>query len=94
MYKENVMRKDNLVTLKGSDVKTFGTDTMHPNRFYRSIKLTDENKGDVMVYGMTLIKTFDGTFEFAYDKIIRDFKEMGLVKDNLTAIGKVKFMGN
>jgi hypothetical protein len=29
MYKENVMRKDNLVTLKGSDVKTFGTDTMH-----------------------------------------------------------------
>jgi hypothetical protein len=25
MYKENVMRKDNLVTLKGSDVKTFGT---------------------------------------------------------------------
>jgi hypothetical protein len=28
-----------------------------------------------MVYGMTLIKTFDGTFEFAYDKIIRDFKK-------------------
>jgi hypothetical protein len=45
--KENVMRKDNLVTLKGSDVKTFGTDTMHPNRFYRSIKLTEKTKGDV-----------------------------------------------
>jgi hypothetical protein len=58
---------------------------MHPNRFYRSIKLTDENEGDVIVYGMTFSKkTFDGTFRFAYDKIIRDFKEMGLVKDNLT----------
>jgi hypothetical protein len=44
MYKENVMRKDNLVTLKGSDVKTFGTYTITPNRFYRSIKLTDETK--------------------------------------------------
>jgi formate-dependent nitrite reductase membrane component NrfD len=80
MYKENVMRKDNLVTLKGSDVKTFGTDTMHPNRFYRSIKLTDETKGDVMVYGMTLIKLLMVLLNLPMIKSLGTLKEMGLVK--------------
>ena len=92
----NTIRKDNLVILKkGVRTQRIGTANQTEfkvGKFYRSIVLINGNHKEAVVYGELFVnEEFDNLFEFAYDKIIRDFKGCGLFKTNGKPISKTKF---
>jgi hypothetical protein len=87
-----VMKEDSLVILKGDERIEFLTGVLLPNKAYRCIKLSSSTKSELLIGGFKFDQDgFEAKFEFMYDKIMRDFKEMGLVNDKLEANGKVKF---
>lgn len=90
---DNIISKNDLVILK-EGVSTFeeGQVEFKPNTFYRSIILSNGNHKEVLVYGVVFVnENFDNIFEFAYDKVIRDFKLCGLIKPNGKPISKTAF---
>jgi hypothetical protein len=76
------MNKTDLVILKGSNELKFKTDTLYPNTYYRCIKLEENGVVQYLVYGINMDdEFFKEHFEFAYDRIMRDWEQIGLVKN-------------
>ena len=93
MNLDNTIRKDNLVILK-EGVSTFEKShtKFKPHTFYRSIILTNENRKEVLVNGEVFVnENFDNNFEFAHDRVMRDFKLCGLIKPNGEPVSKTAF---
>ena len=75
------MDRENLVVLKGDKELVFKTDTMYPNKYYRCLKVAENDNVQYLVYGIVFDqKGFDENFEFAYDRIMRDWETIGLTK--------------
>jgi len=75
------MNKENLVVLKGDKALEFETDTMYPNKFYRCIKATENDNVQYCIYGIIFDQAgFDKNFEFAYDRVMRDWESIGLIR--------------
>jgi hypothetical protein len=75
------MTKTSLVVLRGDKELEFETDTMYPNTYYRSIQVTENDQEEYIVYGIKFDKAgFDKNFEYAYDKVMRDWENIGLIK--------------
>lgn len=75
------MNKTSLVVLRGDKVLEFQTYTMYPNRYYRCLQVSENDNAEYMVYGIVFDKaTFEATFEYAYDRILRDWERIGLIK--------------
>jgi hypothetical protein len=76
------MKKDNLVILRSDKALEFETDTMYPNRYYRCLKVIENDREEYIVYGIKFDKAgFENAFEFAYDRIMRDWERIGLIKN-------------
>jgi hypothetical protein len=72
------MDKTNLVILKGSKPLEFQTETLQPNTNYRCIQIEDQ----YMVYGIIMdAEAFNKHFEYSYDRIMRHWEQLCLVKD-------------
>jgi len=85
------MEKNSLVILRVSKVTEYQTDTLYPNKFYRCMKLTEGSVTEYMVYGIVFDeKTFNEMFEYAYDRVMRDWTTLGLIV-NGKAVSKTKF---
>jgi len=75
------MDKKSLVTLKGDKSIEVDGQRYDVNRFYRHLE-TGETQYAHMVYGMKMSKEFfDEHFEYAYDRIMRDWSQMSLLND-------------
>ena len=75
------MTKTSLVVLRGDTALGFETDIMYPNTYYRSIQATENDHEEYIVYGIKFDKkTFEANFEYVYDKVIRDWESIGLIK--------------
>jgi hypothetical protein len=75
------MSKTSLVVLRGDKELEFQTDTMYPNTYYRSIQASENDYNEYIVYGIKFDQEgFDKNFEYAYDKIMRDWETIGLIK--------------
>jgi hypothetical protein len=74
------MDKTNLVILKGSSELKLGSDTLYPNKYYRCLKDTKNDR--YFVDGINMSEAFfKDYFEYAYDRIIRDWESIGLIVD-------------
>lgn len=74
------MDKSNLVILKGSNELKLGFDTLTPNKFYRCLKDSENGATSYFVYGINMSEEFfEAYFELAYDRIIRDWKSIGVI---------------
>ena len=77
-----------LCILKGSKELKLDNDAMYPNTFYRCL---EGDKKDIYVYGYNMpISEFEKNFEFAYERIMRDWERISLVK-NGKPISKTAF---
>jgi hypothetical protein len=91
----NTISEFRLVVLK-EGVSTFndafsGTE-FKPHTFYRARVLTNENQKEVLIYGEIFVdEDFDNKFEYASERLMRDFKLCGLVKPNGKPVSKAKF---
>jgi len=75
------MNKTSLVVLRGDKELEFETDTMYPNTYYRSIQASENDVNEYIVYGIKFDQAgFDKNFEYAYDKVMRDWESIGLIK--------------
>ena len=75
------MDKTNLVVLRGDKALEFQTDTMYPNTYYRCLKVEENDNEQYLVYGIVFDKTgFNENFEYAYDRVMRDWESIGLIK--------------
>ena len=85
------MNKENLVVLRGDKALEFQTDTMYPNTYYRCLKATENDDTQYCIYGIIFDQAgFDKNFEYAYDRIMRDWERIGLIKGG-KLIGKTAF---
>jgi len=89
----NTIRQDSLVILKeGVTAFTLGHTEFKPDTFYRAINLSLGKHREVLVYGELFIgQSFDEFFEVGHNKIMRDFKKVGLVNEVNEPIGVTKF---
>ena len=75
------MNKTNLIVLRGDTALEFQTDTLYPNTYYRCLKVEENGIEEYLVYGIVFDKQgFDKNFELAYDRIMRDWEHIGLIK--------------
>ena len=75
------MDKTNLIVLRGDTALEFQTDTLYPNTYYRCLKVEENDYEEYLVYGIIFDKEgFDKNFELAYDRIMRDWERIGLIK--------------
>jgi hypothetical protein len=82
------MDRTDLVVLKGLESVQFKTDTLNPHRYYRHIQIEDQH----MVFGIIFDDDkFNDLFEFAHDRVIRDFQKIGILGSNLKPISKSLF---
>lgn len=90
------MNKTNLVVLRGDKELEFQTDTMYPNTYYRCLKIEESDNEEYLVYGIVFDKAgFELNFEYAYDRVMRDWKKIGLIKnDKLISKSKFKLFAN
>jgi len=87
------MNKEDLVVLKGNIVVTFESDSFKPHTHYRCIKITENNISQYMVYGIIFDEVkFNELFEFSQIRLIRDFKELGMLDKNNKPLSKSKFL--
>lgn len=85
------MNKENLVVLRGDKALEFETEAMYPNRYYRCLKATENDSTQYCIYGIIFDQAgFDKNFEYAYDRIMRDWELIGLIKGG-KLIGKTAF---
>ncbi len=76
------MNKTNLVVLRSDKALEFESDTLYPNTYYRSIQMVENDQEEYVVYGISFRKAwFEANFEFAYDRIMRDWEKIGLLKN-------------
>jgi hypothetical protein len=78
-----------LVVLKSNQFIKIGDSGFEPNKFYRFSHLDSKN---VLVYGESMtLKKFESNFEFAWVKVMRDFKSLGMLKADNSPISKTSF---
>lgn len=78
---ENTLREDNLVVLKGDDGFMQHQSEFFPNKYYRSIKLSEDDNAQILVFGEIFTQTqFDEKFEYATDRVLKDWASIGLIK--------------
>ena len=71
------MDKTNLVYVKGGDGFVDGVDEFKPNKLYRSIKVSEN---EWLVNGCSFDDdTFKEHFQFAYERIMHHWSDMGLL---------------
>ena len=77
------MEKHNLVVLKTTEPLSWEDDRLVPNKVYRCLIPTESGSDeDYMIYGLWFTKEeYETYFETAYERVIRDWTELGLVKD-------------
>lgn len=76
------MKKDSLVVLRGFEKLYLQTDVFYPNRFYRSIEITENSEKQYLVYGIVFDEeTFNAKFEYVHTKVIRDWEKIGLLEN-------------
>ena len=84
-----MITKENLVVLKGQSnfiIRETQT-TFEANKHYRCIEVEDE----LLVYGVKFNRElFNEMFEYLHDRLMREFKQLGLIKDG-QAISKSAF---
>lgn len=88
------MKRENLVVLKGQSnfIIRETLTTFEANKHYRCIEMKEGNVVEYLVYGVKFApELFNEMFEFVYDRILREFNELGLVKDGKYAISKSAF---
>jgi hypothetical protein len=81
---DNIIKKENLVVLKGqSNFVIRETDTtFEANKHYRCIDVTEGSQRELLVYGVKFdINLFNDMFEYLHDRMMREFKILGLLKD-------------
>ena len=87
-----MLRKNHQVVLKSQDGFIYADNQFKSNTFYRCIQLSKGKRSEFMVYGCIFsAKDFKEKFEYAIDRIKRDFVELGLLKSNLSIISKNLF---
>lgn len=75
-----MIKTDNLVVLKDSKTLTWQDDTLIPNKVYRCCTPTENGNDNYLIYGYWFTKAeFDLYFEFAYDRVIREWDSIGLI---------------
>lgn len=75
------MDRENLVVLKGDKELILGSETLYPNKYYRCLKATEMDADSYFVDGNNMTHSFfEKYFEFAYDRIMRDWETIGLTK--------------
>lgn len=88
------MNKENLVILKGKStlVAKDGTRLFNTTP-YRCIEVDRDKKGkNFLVYGVLFDElSFNQLFEFLHTVVMNEFKKIGLVKENGSAISKKEF---
>ena len=88
------MNRENLVILKGKStviVKADGT-KFEPNKNYRCIEVTESKKREFIVFGVLFDEaSFNQLFEYLHDKILIEFKTIGLVGENNKPLSKTAF---
>src|ERR1035437_10704112 len=77
--------RTNLVVLKADKELFICNELFKPNRNYRCISIEENKRIEHLVYGVVFDeKTFNETFEYSYDRIMKHFKLVGLIgKDNI-----------
>ena len=84
-----MLGKKDLVVLKGIDDFMIGHTEFNVGQHYRASIL---GKNDIVVYGEPFSSAdFDNMFEFYQDKVIRDWKRVGLIKENGKPITRKRF---
>ena len=89
------IRKDNLVVIKGQKGFMWHHTEFLPNRFYRSIQLSEGDNVQILVDGEIFIfDEFETKFEYATERVLGHWKDMSLLKENgkpisFTAFGKL-----
>ena len=90
------MKKENLVVLKGSIIRGIWkskTETeFSPNKHYRCIELLEGGYSEFLINGVVMSReTFEYNFEYLFDRMIKEFKTIGLVSPNGHKISKSAF---
>lgn len=87
-----MLKKENQVVLKSQDGFFYADTKFSANHFYRCIELSERKRSEFLVYGCIFsAKEFAEKFEYAIDRIKRDFVELGLLKPNHDVISKSLF---
>jgi len=82
-----------LVVLKENKELLLETDLFKPHHHYRCLPLTENGITEYMVYGIVFDQQgFDKYFELSNKRLLRDFKSIGLLKDNGKPLSKKAFL--
>jgi hypothetical protein len=82
-----------LVVLKENKELLLETDLFKPHHHYRCLPVTENNITEYMVYGVVFNQEgFDKYFESSNKRLLRDFKSIGLLKDNDRPLSKTAFL--
>ena len=77
------VNKDNLVVLKSRTTSLIseGTQTTFiPNKHYRCLSITENDRTEYLVYGVVFSKeAFESLFEFLHDRMMNEWSENGLL---------------
>lgn len=77
------MDKTNLVILKTSNELILGSDVLYPNTYYRCLDEEKNGEKSYYVYGINMHESlFNEYFEYAYDRIMRDWERIGLIQND------------
>ena len=92
-YTKQVMKKENLVYLRDDKSINIGSITYDPNRVYRCLGLGNDEQIEYMVFGLVMDSvTFNKHFEFAYNRIMRHFQQIGLLTNDGKPLSKTAFI--
>jgi len=77
----NIMREDNLATLKGNATLESQCGTrIEPKKHYRCIALTEGDETQILVHGIVFsYKAFKELFYYTHDVIMNEMSEIGLL---------------
>lgn len=79
------MKKTNLVVLKTTQPLFWEGEGFLLNQVYRCLTPTENECDSYLIYGFWFTQEeFDLYFEFAYDRVMRDWDSIGLIKDGKT----------
>jgi len=75
------IRKDNLVVIKAKKGFMWHQSEFLPNKFYRSIQLSEGDNVQILVYGEVFnFDEFEAKFEYATERVLSHWKDMSLLK--------------
>lgn len=79
------MKKNNLIVLKTTHPLFWEGEGFALNTVYRCLTPIETESDSYLINGFWFTQAeFDLYFEFAYDRVIRDWKSLGLVKEDVT----------